>query len=120
MSPGSICPARLEPELRLHVQSHGFNEYISVDQLLTPIQTKEGPFLETPRRILIECPPWASKSSLALRILYAWAKEPPWPTRGPPVALALFIPLSELKGTLSNYIGKVCTASQSLSCFFNC
>lgn len=35
---GALCPARLEPELRLHIQSHGSNECISVDQLLAPIQ----------------------------------------------------------------------------------
>lgn len=70
-------------------------------------QTKEGPFLEAPRRVLIECPPWATRNTLALRILHAWAKEPPWPSRGTPVALTLFIPLAELKGSLANYISKV-------------
>ena len=37
-APGALCPARLEPELRLNQQSHGANECISVDQLLTSIQ----------------------------------------------------------------------------------
>lgn len=47
-----------------------------------------------------------ARSSLALRILHSWAREPPWPQRGQPVALAFFVPLSELKGTLQNYISK--------------
>lgn len=128
VAPGALCPARLEPELRLSSSSHGLNECISVDQILTAIhvsqsnsipgdslsitfsflqqQTKEGSFLEAPRRILIECPAWLSKSSLALRILHSWAREPPWPQRGQPVALALFVPLSEIKGTLHNYISR--------------
>jgi hypothetical protein len=38
VAPGALCPAKLEPELRLHTQSHGLNECISVDQLLTAIQ----------------------------------------------------------------------------------
>jgi len=38
VAPGALCPARLEPDLRLHIQSHGLNECISVDQLLTSIQ----------------------------------------------------------------------------------
>lgn len=37
-SVGALCPARLEPEFRLHSQSHGFNDILTVDQLLTPIQ----------------------------------------------------------------------------------
>lgn len=71
------------------------------------LQTKEGSFLEAPRRVLIECPSWASRSALVLRILYAWAKEPPWPPKGSPVALALFIPLSEIKRSFANYVEKV-------------
>uniref|UniRef100_A0AAG5CQG3 NACHT domain-containing protein n=1 Tax=Anopheles atroparvus TaxID=41427 RepID=A0AAG5CQG3_ANOAO len=106
VAPGVLCPARLEPELRLHIHSHGLNEAIGVDQILTPVQTKDGPFLEAPRRVLIECPPWVTRSALALRILHGWSREPPWPPRGQPVALALFVPLVELKGTLANYIGK--------------
>ncbi|XP_058055694.1 uncharacterized protein LOC131207102 [Anopheles bellator] len=108
VAPGTLCPARLEPELRLHIHSHGLNEAIGVDQILTPVQTKDGPFLEAPRRVLIECPPWATRSALALRLLHGWSREPPWPPRGQPVALALFVPLAELgKGTtLANFIAK--------------
>lgn len=36
--PGALSPARLEPEFRLHSQSHGFSDPLNVDQLLTPIQ----------------------------------------------------------------------------------
>lgn len=36
--PGALSPARLEPEFRLHSQSHGFSDPLTVDQLLTPIQ----------------------------------------------------------------------------------
>ncbi|XP_055908357.1 uncharacterized protein LOC129943132 [Eupeodes corollae] len=106
VAPGALCPARLEPELRLHSQSHGFNDTLTVDQILISLQTKEGTFLEAPRRVLIECPTWASRSSLCLRILHAWAKEPPWPAKGTPVALALFIPLSEAKRSFSSYVEK--------------
>lgn len=35
---GALSPARLEPEFRLHSQSHGFSDVLTVDQLLTPIQ----------------------------------------------------------------------------------
>ncbi|XP_053698530.1 uncharacterized protein LOC128745481 [Sabethes cyaneus] len=106
VAPGVLCPARLEPELRLHIHSHGLNECIAVDQVLAAVQTKDGPFLEAPRRVLIECPPWVTRSALALRLLYAWSRDAPWPPRGQPVALALFIPLNELKGSLAHYIGK--------------
>lgn len=37
-APGALCPARLEPDFRLHPQSHGFSDCLSVEQLLTPIQ----------------------------------------------------------------------------------
>lgn len=37
LAPGALCPARLEPELRLSSSSHGLNECISVDQILTAI-----------------------------------------------------------------------------------
>lgn len=40
-SPGALSPARLEPEFRLHSQSHGFSDILSVDQLLTPIQVNQ-------------------------------------------------------------------------------
>ncbi|XP_065074702.1 uncharacterized protein LOC135698583, partial [Ochlerotatus camptorhynchus] len=106
VAPGLLCPARLEPELRLHIHSHGLNECISVDQILAAVQTKDGPFLEAPRRVLIECPPWVTRSALALRILHGWSREPPWPPRGQPVALALFIPLNEIKGSLASYVAK--------------
>lgn len=39
--PGALSPARLEPEFRLHSQSHGFSDLLTVDQLLTPIQVTE-------------------------------------------------------------------------------
>uniref|UniRef100_A0A1B0C9R3 NACHT domain-containing protein n=1 Tax=Lutzomyia longipalpis TaxID=7200 RepID=A0A1B0C9R3_LUTLO len=106
VAPGALSAARLEPELRLHMQSHGTNEIISVDQLLTPIQTKDGPFLEAPRRVLVECPSWTVHSTLALRILHAWSRDHPWPQRGTPVAVAIFVPLAELKGSISNYVAK--------------
>jgi hypothetical protein len=37
VAPGALCPARLEPELRLSSSSHGLNECISVDQVLSAI-----------------------------------------------------------------------------------
>lgn len=45
VAPGALSAARLEPELRLHMQSHGTNEIISVDQLLMPIQVSFLPSL---------------------------------------------------------------------------
>lgn len=65
--------------------------------------------MEAPRRLIIECPNWATRHSLAMRILHAWAKEPPLPTRGVPVAVTLYLPLIELnnKKSMANYIEKV-------------
>lgn len=106
ISPGALCPARLELELRLGPSHHGSNDLLTVDHLLTTFQPRENAFLEAPRRVLIDCPPWVPRTALAFRILYAWAKEQPWPSRGTPVALAIYIPLHEIKGTLSNYVSK--------------
>lgn len=36
--PGAMCAARLEPDLRLHPQSHGFSDNVGVDQILVSIQ----------------------------------------------------------------------------------
>lgn len=116
VAPGTMCPARLEPDLRLNGASHGVSDYISVDQLLTSIQTKDGVFLDAPRRCLIECPIWSSRSNLCLRILHAWAKEPPWPAKGTPVALTLLIPLLELKRNFAQYIEKVYLFSLYIHC----
>lgn len=40
--PGILCPARLEPEFRLHPQSHGFSDLLTIDQLLTSIQVSSA------------------------------------------------------------------------------
>lgn len=108
-APGALCAARLEPDFRLHSQSHGYSDPISVDQLLTPIQTKDGQILEAPRRLLIECPHWVCRNIIALRILHAWSKEPPWPMRGTPVALTIFLPLAEMnnKKSIAHFVEKV-------------
>ncbi|KAI9578222.1 hypothetical protein GQX74_015108 [Glossina fuscipes] len=119
VAPGTMCPARLELDLRLNTNSHGFGDYITIDQLLTSVQTKEGNFLEAPRRCLIECPNWASRSQLCLRILYAWSKEPPWPSKGTPVALTLLIPLLELKRGFAHYVEKELLPKGSLNPFNN-
>lgn len=42
VAPGALCPARLEPELRLSSSSHGLNECISVDQILTAIHVSRA------------------------------------------------------------------------------
>lgn len=65
--------------------------------------------MEAPRRLIIECPHWIARHLLAMRILHAWAKEPPWPTRGIPIAVTLYLPLAELncKKTISNFVEKV-------------
>lgn len=82
------------------------NSYFRV---IEPEQTKDGQILEAPRRLLIECAHWVGRNNLALRILHAWAKEPPWPTRGTPVALAIFLPLAEMnnKKSIANFVEKV-------------
>jgi hypothetical protein len=48
------------------------------------------------------------RSSLALRILYDWAKDDVlWPQKSQPVMLSLFLPLNEVaKGNLQSYICK--------------
>lgn len=46
--PGSLSPARLEPELRLHPLSHGNNECITVDQILAPINVSPLSILTVP------------------------------------------------------------------------
>lgn len=69
---------------------------------------KDGSILEAPKRVYIECPIWLDRSSLALKILYNWAKDDAaWPQKSQPVVLSLFIPLNEVvKGNLQNYISK--------------
>lgn len=48
-----------------------------------------------------------NQSSLALKILHSWSRLPCFPTRGTePVALALLLPVHEIKGTISSYINK--------------
>lgn len=103
----TLCPARFEPELRLNSNSHGISDYLTIDQLMVSIQTKDGSFLESPRRCLIECPAWTSRNNLCLRILNAWAKGHPWPIKGTPIALTLFIPLLELKRSFAHFLEKV-------------
>lgn len=51
---------------------------------------------------------------LAMRILHAWAKEPPWPARGVPVAVALYLPLVEMnnKKSIANFVEKVSRLSE--------
>lgn len=40
LTPGTLTPSRLEPEFRLHTQSHGVSDPLTVDQLLLPIQVR--------------------------------------------------------------------------------
>lgn len=77
-------------------------------------QTKDGQILEAPRRLIIECPHWVARHFLAMRILHAWAKEPPWPARGVPVAVALYLPLVEMnnKKSIANFVEKVRVRNQ--------
>lgn len=65
--------------------------------------------MEAPRRLIIECPHWVARHFLAMRILYAWAKEPPWPARGVPIAISLYLPLVEMnsKKGIAHYVEKV-------------
>lgn len=41
LTPGTLAPSRLEPEFRLHTQSHGVSDPLTVDQLLLPIQVHD-------------------------------------------------------------------------------
>lgn len=111
----------MELELRLYGPSHhGANDSITVDQILTTVTTKDGPQIEAPRRVLIDCPAWIPRTALAFRLLYAWAKEQPWPpSRCTPVALAIYIPLNEIKGSLSNYVSKELLPKGSANPFAN-
>lgn len=43
--PGILCPAHLEPELRLNYKSHGLNEMLSIEQLLQPLQVFPSTFI---------------------------------------------------------------------------
>ncbi|KAJ6638733.1 hypothetical protein Bhyg_11471 [Pseudolycoriella hygida] len=70
------------------------------------MKSRDNVCTEPPRRILIECPKWLNSNALALRILYAWAKEPLWPKLETPVALPIFIALPELRTTFANYFEK--------------
>lgn len=109
MQPSSdaLSAARFEPDLRLNSNSHGINDYLTIDQILTSVHTKDGNFLEAPRRCLIECPSWTSRKNLGLRILHAWSKGSLWPTKGVPVGLTLFIPLLEIKRSIAHFLEKV-------------
>lgn len=73
--------------------------------------------MEAPRRLVIECAHWVGRNYLALRILHAWAKEPPWPLRGTPVAVAILLPLAEMnnKKSIAHYVEKV--SPESISTF---
>lgn len=64
--------------------------------------------------MIIECPHWVARHFLAMRILHAWAKEPPWPARGVPVAVALYLPLVELnnKKSIAHFVEKVSKLEQ--------
>ncbi|GLH16211.1 Uncharacterized protein GBIM_20550 [Gryllus bimaculatus] len=69
-------------------------------------QTSEGVLHEAPRRVLVEGAPGAGKTTLALRVLHAWAARDDR-LGGPAVQLALFVPLRELRGSsLAHYLGK--------------
>lgn len=65
--------------------------------------------------MIIECPHWIARHFLATRILYAWSREPPWPARGIPVAVTLYLPLAELnhKKSISNFVEKVSSRDPS-------
>lgn len=62
--------------------------------------------LEAPRRVLLEGVAGSGKTTLALRLLHAWATGEPWAAGG--IQLALLVPLRELRGgvSLSHYITK--------------
>ncbi|KAM7359523.1 uncharacterized protein ACRADG_013241 isoform 2-T4 [Cochliomyia hominivorax] len=115
----ALSIVRFEPELRFNLNSHGINDYLTVDQLLISIQTKDGNYLEAPRRCLVECPSWTSRKNLGLRILHAWSKGPMWPSKGISVGLTLFIPLLELKRSFAHFLEKELLPKGSLNPFHN-
>ncbi|KAJ1529685.1 hypothetical protein ONE63_006440 [Megalurothrips usitatus] len=78
---------------------------IRLEQILSAVRTADGGVLEAPRRVLVEAGPAMGKTTLALRVLAAWAEGAPWIP--PDVTLAFLVPLRELRGnSLATYLGK--------------
>ncbi|KAK3929871.1 NACHT, LRR and PYD domains-containing protein 1-like protein, partial [Frankliniella fusca] len=103
LPPGTTAPQRMDP--CVCILTAGERVDIRLEQILSPVRTADGGVLEAPRRVLVEAGPAMGKTTLALRLLAAWADGAPWIP--PDVTLAFLVPLRELRGnTLAAYLGK--------------
>ena len=100
---GCLAPQRLDPAVCILTPDQQRVD-IRLEQILAPVRTADG-VLEAPRRVLVEAGPAMGKTTLALRVLSAWAEGAPWIP--PDVTLAFLVPLRELRGhSLAAYLGK--------------
>lgn len=100
---GALAPQRMDPAVC--ILTAGERVDIRLEQILSPVRTADGGVLEAPRRVLVEAGPAMGKTTLALRLLAAWAEGAPWIP--PDVTLAFLVPLRELRGNnLAAYLGK--------------
>ncbi|XP_052126070.1 uncharacterized protein LOC113203118 isoform X2 [Frankliniella occidentalis] len=104
LPPGTTAPQRMDPAVCI-LTGDTQRVDIRLEQILSPVRTADGGVLEAPRRVLVEAGPAMGKTTLALRLLAAWADGAPWIP--PDVTLAFLVPLRELRGnTLAAYLGK--------------
>ncbi|XP_076164292.1 uncharacterized protein LOC143145130 isoform X2 [Ptiloglossa arizonensis] len=100
---GTLCPAHFQPHLQLlhkGEQEHRL-ENIKPDQIFAPVRLSDGTVSEAPRRVAIEGGPGSGRTTLCLRLLHQWAIQGDGP------ALALIVPLRELRGSpVLNYLAR--------------
>ncbi|XP_076666105.1 uncharacterized protein LOC143367812 isoform X2 [Andrena cerasifolii] len=100
---GTLCPAHFQPHLQLlhkGEQEHRL-ENIKPDQIFAPVRLSDGTVSEAPRRVAIEGGPGSGRTTLCLRLLHQWAIQGDGP------ALALIVPLRELRGSpVMNYLAR--------------
>ncbi|XP_054011530.1 uncharacterized protein LOC128894095 isoform X1 [Hylaeus anthracinus] len=100
---GTLCPAHFQPHLQLlhkGEQEHRL-ENIKLDQIFAPVRLSDGTVSEAPRRVAVEGGPGSGRTTLCLRLLHQWASQGDGP------ALALIVPLRELRGSpVLNYLAR--------------
>ncbi|XP_046401762.1 uncharacterized protein LOC124167786 [Ischnura elegans] len=117
LPPGALCPANFRPALQVLGPGSRSPErdVVRIDQLFAAVRTSDGIVHEAPRRVVVEGAPGSGKTTLALRLLHAWATQSPdgasggGPTSSAPlpgVSLALLLPLREMRGlpSLSHFL----------------
>ncbi|XP_026671039.1 uncharacterized protein LOC108626994 isoform X2 [Ceratina calcarata] len=101
---GTLCPAHFLPHLQLlHKggEQEARLENIKPDQIFAPVRLSDGTVSEAPRRVAIEGGPGSGRTTLCLRLLHQWAIQGDGP------ALALIVPLRELRGSpVLNYLSR--------------